>query len=56
MKQKIWGFFFTCTVYYYIKVLKVKPVINKIIPKHLIQIFQCSMEECGSAASEVQCI
>ena len=30
--------------------------INKIIPKHLIQMFHCSMEECGSAASEVQCI
>ena len=27
---------------------------NKIIPKHLIQMFHCSMEECGSAASEVQ--
>ena len=30
--------------------------INKIIHKHLIQMFHCSMEECGSAASEVQCI
>ena len=30
--------------------------INKIIRKHLIQMFHCSMEECGSAASEVQCI
>ena len=30
--------------------------INKIIPKHLIQMFHCSMEECGSAASEAQCI
>ena len=30
--------------------------INKIILKHLIQMFHCSMEECGSAASEVQCI
>ena len=30
--------------------------INKIIPKPLIQIFQCSMEECGGASSEVQCI
>ena len=30
--------------------------INKIIPKHLMQMFHCSMEECGSAVSEVQCI
>ena len=30
--------------------------INKIIPKHLKQIFHYSMEECGSAASEVQYI
>ena len=30
--------------------------INKVIPKHLIQMFHCSMEECGSNASEVQCI
>ena len=30
--------------------------INKIIPKHLKQMFHYSMEECGSAAGEVQCI
>ena len=30
--------------------------INKIIPKHLIQMIHCSMEECGNVASEVHCI
>ena len=33
-----------------------EPGNTKIIPKHLMQMFHCSMEECGSAASEVQCI
>ena len=33
-----------------------EPGINEIIPKHLIQMFHCSMKECGGAASEVQCV
>ena len=33
--------------------VKKSPGINKIIPKHLIQMLHCSMEDCGSAASDV---